>query len=236
MSAAADAPRAVLFDLDGTLLDTAQDLSDALNALRGEQGLDPLDFVRVRTFVSHGSSALVRIAFPQAPEPKFLSLRDRLLELYGAALAVHTRPFAGVPQLLAYLERAGLPWGVVTNKPAHLTEPLLEALALRRRAAAVVSGDTLPERKPHPRPLLFAAEQLGVAPAACVYVGDAERDVLAARAAGMRAVVACFGYIGPSDTPRQWPADAWLEAPEELIAYLESSRERTAAAERGASR
>jgi len=235
MSAAGDAPRAVLFDLDGTLLDTAQDLANALNALRREEGLEPLDLARVRAFVSHGSTALVRIAFPEAPEPRFLALRDRLLEIYGAALAVHTRPFEGMPELLAYLERAGLPWGIVTNKPARLTEPLLEALALRARAGAVVSGDTLAERKPHPRPLLYAAEQLRVPAATCVYVGDAERDVLAARAAGMRAVVACFGYIGPTDAPRQWPADAWVDAPREIVAYLEGSLPRTEALQSGAS-
>jgi N-acetyl-D-muramate 6-phosphate phosphatase len=215
--------RAVLFDLDGTLLDTAHDLAQALNELRRQEGLAALPFERIRNFVSHGSSALVRIAFPQASEPQFLALRDRLLEIYRAALAVHTVPFEGMLELLARLEQEGLAWGVVTNKPAFLTEPLLEQLALRRRAGVIVSGDTLAERKPHPSPLLHAARELGVSPAASVYVGDAERDVLAARAAGMRAVVACFGYIGPEETPHAWPADAWVHSPCEIYPWLQQA-------------
>lgn len=213
--------RAVLFDLDGTLLDTAGDLAQALDRLRAENALPPLGRERIRSFVSHGATALVRLAFPSAPEPEFLELRARLLELYGAALCVHTRPFPGMLELLARLERDGMRWGIVTNKPAAFTEPLLEALALRSRAGTVVSGDTLAERKPHPAPLLHAAERLGVEPRECVYVGDAERDVLAARAAGMRAVVACFGYLGPGDDPRSWPADAWVDAPLELYDWLQ---------------
>ncbi len=210
----------MLFDLDGTLLDTAHDLADALNELRRREGLEPLALARIRDFVSHGSSALVRLAFPRVSESEFLSLRDRLLEIYGGALAVHTRPFEGMLELLEHLERERTPWGVVTNKPQSLAEPLLEALGLARRAAVIVGGDTLPERKPHPLPLLYAAGRLGVAPAETVYVGDAERDVLAARAAGMRAVVACFGYIGPAEDPHAWPADAWVASPRELLEWL----------------
>lgn len=225
--------RAVLFDLDGTLLDTAEDLAQALDRLRREEGLEPLAHRRVRGFVSHGSSALVRLAFPSAPEPQFLRLRARLLELYGSALAVHTRPFPGTLELLERIERRGLRWGVVTNKPAALTGPLLTALGLGSRAGVVVSGDTLPERKPHPRPLLHAALQLEVAPSECVYVGDAERDVLAAKAAGMRAVVACFGYLAPEDDPRAWPADAWVDSPLEIDVWLRRSTD-PAAQEEGA--
>lgn len=222
MPGALSAPcRAVLFDLDGTLLDTAQDLAAALERLRAERGLPPLAFERVRSCVSHGASALVRLAFPAAPEPEFVRLRARLIEIYGAALAVHTRPFPGMLDLLARLERDGMRWGVVTNKWAALAEPLLDALGLRRRAAVIVSGDTLSERKPHPRPLLYAAERLGLDPRDCVYVGDAERDVLAARAAGMRALVACFGYLGPADDPSSWPADAWVQAPLEVYDWLQ---------------
>lgn len=213
----------MLFDLDGTLLDTARDLCDALNELRRQEGLSALDLASVRNFVSHGAAALVRIAFPEAPEPECLLLRDRLLEIYGAALAVHTRPFDGIPQLLEYLERRGIPWGVVTNKSHSLAQPLLQTLSLSERAGVIVGGDTLPERKPHPRPLLYAAKQLGVPPAETVYVGDAERDMLAARAAGMRALVACFGYIGPAEDPRAWPADAWVHSPLEIIEWLQRS-------------
>jgi N-acetyl-D-muramate 6-phosphate phosphatase len=213
--------RAVLFDLDGTLLDTAHDLAQALNELRRQEGRPELPFERIRNFVSHGSSALTRIAFPEASEAEFLALRERLLAIYGAGLAVHTLPFEGMLELLARLEEQGLRWGIVTNKPGFLTEPLLEQLGLRQRAGVIVSGDTLPERKPHPRPLLHAAQQLGVTPASSVYVGDAERDVLAARAAGMRALVACFGYIGPEESPHAWPADAWVDSPQEIYRWLQ---------------
>ncbi len=220
MSAAGRA-QAVLFDLDGTLLDTAHDLTEALNELRRQERLAPLPFERVRNSVSHGSSALVRLAFPRASDAEFLALRERLLAIYRTRLAVHTVPFEGMLEVLERLEQQAVLWGVVTNKPGFLTEPLLEQLALRGRAAVIVSGDTLPERKPHPLPLLYAAQQLGVAPSASVYVGDAERDVLAARAAGMQALVACFGYIGPEETPGAWPADAWVHSPREICDWLE---------------
>jgi N-acetyl-D-muramate 6-phosphate phosphatase len=211
---------AMLFDLDGTLLDTAQDLADALNELRRQERLGPLAPERIRCFVSHGSAALVHLAFPDVPERRFIALRDRLLEIYAGSLAVHTRPFDGIAALLEHLELHSVPWGVVTNKPHALAAPLLEAVGLADRARVLVGGDTLPERKPHPRPLLYAAEQLRVKPGETVYVGDAERDVLAARAAGMRAIVACFGYIGPADDPRAWPAEAWADSPLEILEWL----------------
>jgi N-acetyl-D-muramate 6-phosphate phosphatase len=217
------AAHAVLFDLDGTLLDTARDMTQALNELRRQEGLEPLAFAQVRNQVSHGASALVRLAFPHASEAESLPLRDRLLEIYRSALAVHTLPFEGVLELLERLEREGVLWGIVTNKPGFLTEPLLEQLALRERAGVIVSGDTLPQRKPHPLPLLHAARRLGVEPSSSAYVGDAERDVLAARAAGMRAVVACFGYIGPEESPRDWPADAWVQSPREIYDWLHAA-------------
>jgi N-acetyl-D-muramate 6-phosphate phosphatase len=213
-------PRAVLFDLDGTLLDTAHDLADALNELRRQEGLAALPFPRIRNLVSHGSNALVRLGFPDANDAQFQALRERLLQIYRRALAVHTVPFKGMLELLARLESERVLWGVVTNKPGFLTEPLLEQLGLRHRAGVIVSGDTLTERKPHPLPLLHAAERLGVAPSTSAYVGDAQRDVLAARAAGMRAVVACFGYIGPEETPHAWPADAWVHSPLEIYDWL----------------
>lgn len=214
--------RAVLFDLDGTLLDTAPDMGGALNELRAEAGLAPLDPGTIRPHVSHGSTGLVSLAFGDPGEAAFERLRARFLEIYRGRIARETRPFEGGAQMLAELERRGLPWGVVTNKPAWLTEPLLAALGLDRRASCIVSGDTLAERKPHPRPLQFAAERLACAAASCVYVGDAERDMLAARAAGMIGLVAGFGYIGAEASAQRWPADGWLHDPCDLIAWLDA--------------
>jgi phosphoglycolate phosphatase len=215
-----DAARAVLFDLDGTLLDTAGDFARSLNLLLGERSLEPLPFARVRNHCSHGAAALVRLAFPHASETDFIAMRDRLLEIYRGGLAVETKLFDGMNEVLGELEQRSIPWAIVTNKPAWLTEPLLELLDLRRRAASVVSGDTFPERKPHPRPLLFAAHEVGIPPSQCLYVGDAERDVLAARAANMRALVARFGYIGPADKPDEWPAHGWIDSPLEVLDWL----------------
>ncbi len=147
----------MLFDLDGTLLDTAPDMAGALNKLRQEEQLELLPFEKVRQLVSHGATALVRLAFPQADAPVFAALRERFLKIYRGRLAVETRPYEGVLAALACLESKGIAWGVVTNKPGWLTEPLLEQFALRDRARVIVSGDTLAERKPHPAPLQYAA-------------------------------------------------------------------------------
>lgn len=213
-------PQAVLFDLDGTLLDTAPDMGGALNELRVERGLVPLDAAIIRPHVSHGAAALLRLGFGTPPECELERLRERFLALYRARIARETRLFDGGERMLAEIERRDLPWGVVTNKPGWLTGPLLEALGLHARAACVVSGDTLPERKPHPRPLLHAAARLACEATRCIYVGDAERDMLAAQAAGMVGLVARFGYIGPGDDPRSWPARGSLEGPADLLAWL----------------
>jgi N-acetyl-D-muramate 6-phosphate phosphatase len=221
--------RAALFDLDGTLLDTAPDMAAALNALRLEMSLEPLPFSVIRPQVSNGALAMIRLAFPAAAGEQFERLRVRFLDIYRAALAVHTRLFPGFEPVLQQLEACALPWGVVTNKAAWLTEPLLEALDLRRRAGCVLSGDTLPERKPHPRPLLVAAGQLGVAAADCVYVGDALRDVQAANGAGMCALGAQFGYLNPLDEPQHWPVAGWLATPADLLPWLDLQSARDAA-------
>ena len=212
--------RAALFDLDGTLLDTALDMAAALARLCLEQRHEPLDFRLVRPQVSNGAIAMVRTAFPSAEGAHFEQLRERFLALYRENLAVHTCLFPGFELVLENLEARAIPWGVVTNKAAWLTEPLLEALSLRTRAACVISGDTLPERKPHPRPLLEAAARLGLKPAECVYVGDALRDVQAANAAGMLALGAQFGYLNPADEPQRWPVAGWLAAPQDLLPWL----------------
>ncbi len=177
--------KAVLFDLDGTLLDTAQDFHESLNDLRAEENLPPLTFETVRAQVSHGGHALVRLGFGTLPPDAHEALRMRLLNIYRKRLARHTRLFEGGDEMLVELERRGIAWGIVTNKPGWLTDPLLIELKLHERARTVVSGDTLPERKPHPSPLLHAAQALRVAPRECVFVGDAERDCQAAQAAGM---------------------------------------------------
>jgi N-acetyl-D-muramate 6-phosphate phosphatase len=187
--------RCVLFDLDGTLLDTAPDMGGALNALRAEHGLAALPAERIRPHVSNGAAALVRLGFPELAGDSFEALRLRFLSLYAQALCEGTQLFDGGAELLDMLESAGLPWGIVTNKPGWLTDPLLAQLRLDRRAASIVSGDTLPVRKPDPAPLRHAAAAIGVAERDCVYLGDAERDMLAARAAGMRAVFARHGYF-----------------------------------------
>lgn len=187
--------RCVLFDLDGTLLDTAPDMGGALNRLRAEHGLAPLPAAMLRPHVSNGAAALVRLGFPGVAGDHFESLRLRFLDLYSNHLCEDTTLFDGGAELLGLLEDVGLPWGIVTNKPGWLTDPLMAHLQLDRRAASIVSGDTLAVRKPDPAPLRHAAASIGVAAHECVYLGDAERDMVAARAAGMRAVFALHGYF-----------------------------------------
>lgn len=213
--------RGVLFDLDGTLLDTALDMAAALNRTRDSEGLEALPHDQIRPLVSHGAPRLLQFAFG-TPEPaRYELLRRRFLGFYREALAVHTRLFDGFERVLAHLESKDLRWGIVTNKPGWLTEPLLAQLGITPRCACVVSGDTLPERKPHPMPLLHAAGLLGLEPRHCVYVGDAERDVQAARNAGMIPLVAGFGYLGVGEDPAAWAADAIFTRPEDLIDWLE---------------
>jgi 2-phosphoglycolate phosphatase len=213
--------RGVLLDLDGTLLDTAADMAQALNRLRADEGLEPLPLVSIRPLVSHGAPRMIRFAFADPDDARFESLRARFLDFYRGALAVHTRLFEGFDRVLDTVEAAGLRWGVVTNKPGWLAAPLLAQLGLTPRCGCVVAGDTLAERKPHPLPLLHAAGLLGLEPGECVYVGDAERDVQAARNAGMIPLVAGFGYLGDGDDPAAWQADAVFARPEDLLDWLE---------------
>jgi 2-phosphoglycolate phosphatase len=211
---------ALLLDLDGTLLDTAPDMGGALNRLRREEGLAPLPYETIRPNVSHGAARLVHLGFPEATGAMFERLRRRFLDLYAENIAAETRLFDGLDAVLGEADRRGLPWGVVTNKPAWLTDPLLRQLELDRRAACVVSGDTLTERKPHPMPLLHAAEVVGMKPAHCVYVGDAERDIQAGRAAGMTTLIAAYGYIDRDDDIGRWQANGIVEQPGELLNWL----------------
>jgi phosphoglycolate phosphatase len=215
--------RAVLFDLDGTLLDTAPDLIRVLNQVRVEQGRAELPYAVVRTQVSHGSSGLIRLGFPDLTGESLESLRLRLLDLYAAQLTVGTRLFEGCQQVVDTLTERGLPWGIVTNKPGFLTTPLLERLGIDRLAGCVVSGDTLPQRKPHPAPLLLAASQLQVPASQCLYVGDAERDVQASRAAGMPVLVARYGYLGPDDDIEAWAPDGCIDTPLGILDWLDGA-------------
>ena len=187
-----------------------------------DTGRPPLPFERIRPVVSHGTVGLLQVGFGIGPDdPTFPELRERLLTLYRESLADRTRPFPGITDLLAQIERRKLKWGVVTNKPGSLTEPLLAALGLYRRAATVVSGDTLAQRKPHAAPMLLACRQAGCGPSECVYVGDAARDIEAGRNAGMRTLAALFGYLGDEEDPRGWGADALIAHPRDVLTWLD---------------
>jgi phosphoglycolate phosphatase len=212
---------AVLFDLDGTLADTAPDLAAALNRVRIDGGLAPLPFARLRPHASHGARGLIGAAFGLTPDDAgFAALRDAFIAYYESALCVDSTLFPGVETILDVIEAKGLRWGIVTNKVTRLTLPLVADLRLVPRAGAVVCGDTTPHAKPHPAPLLHAAQALGVAPGRCLYVGDAARDIEAGRAAGMRTLVATYGYLGDADTPDAWQADGAVATPQDLVAWL----------------
>lgn len=213
-------PAAVLFDLDGTLLDTAPDMIGALNVICTEEGADPVAYDRARAYVSNGAVGLLRLAFPEFDRLRDPALHRRYLDRYAERLAVDTRLFPHLDTLLTVLEGAAVPWGVVTNKPRHLTEPLLAALGLHLRSACTVSGDTLPERKPHPRPILFALERMAADPAQSLYIGDARRDIESGRAAGTTTVAVRYGYVEPGQDPATWGADYVVDTPLDLIALL----------------
>jgi len=214
--------RAVLFDLDGTLLDTAPDMVGALNDLRRERNLSPLPYEAVRSAVSHGAARVVKTGFETAGEQELAQLQQRFLEIYRGALSVRTQLFPGMSEVLDELDARGLKCGIVTNKAGWLTEPLLLELGLKGRFACVVSGDTLPVRKPNPEPLLHAAALAEVPPTACVYVGDAQRDIDAAHAAGMPALVANYGYLRPDEDTASWGGDLYLQQPLDLLEWLRS--------------
>jgi 2-phosphoglycolate phosphatase len=217
----------VLFDLDGTLLDTAPDLAAALNTVLAENRREPLLFETIRPAVSHGGIAIIRRGFGlEASDPAIEPLRQRLLEVYRANISTRTRPFPGMAEVLDTLEARGLNWGVVTNKPGWLTEPLLGDLGLLQRAACVVSGDTLAQRKPDPAPMLHACALAGSKPQQCVYIGDAQRDVEAGNNAGMYTLVALFGYFREDDRPQEWQADAMIDTPAGLLAWLDRTERR----------
>ena len=216
----ANPPEAVLFDLDGTLIDTAPDMGGALNNLLREENRDPLPLASIRPYVSQGGLVLTRLGFGDSvTEDEIEPLRQRFLQHYIAIIADDSRLFDGFDAVLDDLEQRSIPWGIVTNKPEWLTHPLLEQLELAARCAVVIGGDTLAQRKPHPRPLLVAAERIGVDARQCVYVGDDERDIVAGRAAQMKTLVATYGYIEDATEIASWNADGTIDKPTDLLQH-----------------
>lgn len=214
--------RAVLFDLDGTLLDSAPDLGAAAEQMRANRGLAPLPLEAYRAHAGSGARGMLRVAFDMAPEHSgYGALREEFLSAYEACMLVRTRPFDGVAMVLDELARRGLGWGVVTNKAQRFALPIAQSVSLLSAASALVCGDTTPHAKPHPEPLLEAARRLGMAPGDCIYVGDDLRDIQAGRAAGMRTVAARYGYLGPGAVVEAWEADAVIDSPIELLNLLD---------------
>jgi len=216
------ATQLVLFDLDGTLIDSAPDLAAAANGMRTERGLEPLPLAALRPMVGSGARGMVGIALGAKPgDEGFDLLRDEFLERYQSALLVHTTVFAGMGLVIDRLDAEGRRWGIVTNKAERFTRPVVEGLRLHTRAAVVICGDTTPHSKPHPAPLLEAAQRVGIVAGRCVYVGDDLRDVQAGRAAGMATLAAAWGYLGQGEPVATWGAHAVLAEPAALLHWLE---------------
>jgi phosphoglycolate phosphatase len=213
--------KAVLFDLDGTLANTAPDLGHALNRQRIARGLSALPMEIIRTEASAGARGLLGLGFNIKPgDADYDAMRTEFLDFYAEQLCRETCLFSGVAELLDQLDVRGLPWGIVTNKPARFTIPLLQVLGLSNRAACVVSGGDTTHSKPHPEPLMAASSALNVAPSWCIYLGDDLRDVQASLAAGMEPVIAKYGYLGNVGAPESWGARYLIDQPQELLGYL----------------
>lgn len=213
--------RAVLFDLDGTLIDSAPDLGTAADKMRTDRGMPSLPLADYRHMAGAGARGMIGVAFGYGTDhPEYEALREEFFLNYEACLTARTYAFDGVPELLAALAEVGLAWGVVTNKSERFTLPLTRQMPLFATAAAVVSGDTTPHAKPHPAPLLEATRRIGLQPAQCIYVGDDERDIIAGRAAGMPTVAARYGYLGAKADTQSWGADAHIESALDLLKYL----------------
>jgi 2-phosphoglycolate phosphatase len=211
---------AVLFDLDGTLIDTAPDMGGALNNLLIEENLPPIPIETIRPYVSQGGLVLTRLGFAEhVDESEIEPLRLRFLDHYRAIVADDSILFDSFEQVLSSLEQRGIPWGIVTNKPKWLTTPLLEQMALSHRAAVVICGDTLEQRKPHPLPLIVAAETIGIDCEKCVYIGDDPRDIDAGKAANMKTLIAAYGYIEPDSNLEDWQAEGIIERPLDLLSH-----------------
>ena len=214
--------KTVLFDLDGTLVDTAPDLSETLNRLLINHQLPILSLESIRPYVSHGTIGMLGFAFGLTKsDPEFAELRQEFLQIYKNHLCYQSKLFEGMDEVLDFIEERKLTWGVVTNKPDFLTIPLMQELSLQHRCACIVSGDTLPTSKPDPAPMFYAAELAGSKAAECVYVGDAERDIKAGKGAGMQTLIARYGYIEENDDPNLWQADGSIDHPAGLIEWIE---------------
>ena len=212
---------AVLFDLDGTLIDSAPDLGAAADKMRIDRGLPSLPYEKYRPKAGAGARGMLGVGFGLKPDsPEFAQMREEFFCNYEQRLTHSTYAFDGVAQLIDALELQGIPWGVVTNKSKRFTEPLAQQMPLLFGAQAIVSGDTTPHSKPHPAPLLEAATRMQADPGTCVYVGDDERDVIAGKAAGMKTVAACYGYLGSGADVDAWNADAKINSPLELLKLL----------------
>ena len=212
---------AVLFDLDGTLADTAPDMARTVNVMRRRRGQPDVSEQSVRPYVSQGARGMIRSAFQIGPDhAEFQGMREEFLRIYADNLSVDTRLFPGMAELLETLEREAIAWGVVTNKFERLARPVIAGLGLAQRAAVIVGGDTCARPKPFPDPLLHAAGLLGLSPARVLYVGDDERDVQAAHAAGMPVIVAGYGYLGDGSPPALWNADAIVNHPDEIAPWI----------------
>ena len=212
----------ILFDLDGTLADTAPDLAGALNAVRLSRNLPELPNKVIRPAVSLGASMMIKVGFDiEEGHSDFEEIRENFLRIYSENIANKTKLFDGIEEVLSELENTKKTWGIVTNKSSALTIPLLKALSLDKRAACIVCGDTLEHTKPHPAPIIHACQQIQSDPASTVFVGDAKRDIEAGNKAGTKTVVALYGYINENDTPKKWGADGTITSPHEIHEILE---------------
>ncbi|AEG01343.1 HAD family hydrolase [Methylomonas methanica] len=213
----------VLFDLDGTLVDTAPDLVACLNQALAAYDLPATRDADIKHCISMGALAMIKYAAPNLDSSKQNQLLDYMLDCYQSNIAAHSRFFDGISETLATIETLGLKWGVVTNKRERFTLPLMDALNLSSRAACVVSGDTTANSKPHPEPMLAACRQAGVSPENCVYIGDASHDIAAGKNANMKTLAALYGYIKENDQPENWGADALIEHPQQLQQWIQAT-------------
>ena len=211
---------AVIFDLDGTLVDTAPDLIACLNKALAANGFSAIGHAQVKPCISHGAMAMIALAAPDADAAAKSRLLDYMLDCYEQNIAEHSRFYAGIAETLSAIEEQGLKWGVVTNKRERFTHPLMAALKLTERAACIVSGDTTANPKPHPEPMWAACKQAQVNPVECVYIGDAQHDITAGKNAQMKTLAALYGYIKAEDSPEAWGADALIESPEQILTWI----------------